>query len=183
MEGSTMSDGIGAWPSGATSDDWQIASNRGTTVSHTHDGGIWDDAMSAVGNQRTEADVTATDSGVICRHDKENTTLSSYYMVYCDSDGSFFKRVAGSFTNLGSVTTFTVTDRIRLDVVGTTLECFLNGVSQGTTTDSSVSTGVAGLYGGGNGASSFDNFEAYIESTSVSFYGGMNGVCGGRLFV
>jgi hypothetical protein len=56
-----------------------------------------------------------------------------------------FKVVAGTLTVLGNfATTFANGDEMKITVVGTTIECFQNGVSLGTVTDSSLASGSAG---------------------------------------
>lgn len=59
----------------------------------------------------------------------------------------FRKCVTGSFTSLGSdiSVTLNANDIIKVTVSGTTLEGFLNGVSQGTRTDSDIGSGSAGM--------------------------------------
>jgi hypothetical protein len=62
---------------------------------------------------------------------------------------SIKKNVNGSFSTIGA--SFTVpalqsTDIIKLSAVGTTLELFVNGVSQGTRTDSDFTSGVPGIW-------------------------------------
>jgi hypothetical protein len=68
-----------------------------------------------------------------------------------------YKIVGGSFTQLLATTTFTDGDVLKLTAVGTTLEAFKNGSSVGSTTDSTYSTGQAGI--GGYGGAAFTVFD------------------------
>jgi hypothetical protein len=70
---------------------------------------------------------------------------------------------AGTYNFLasGGATTPGVDDKISLEVIGTTLEAFINSTSQVSTTDSNYATGTPGLYGYDDSGSSFgDDFEA-----------------------
>lgn len=79
---------------------------------------------------------------------------ANYYGLYYDHDAGetyLFKVVAGAWTQLGASFTagLSVGDTLRLDVTGTTLTYLLNGVSQGTRSDSDLSSGSPGVAGKG----------------------------------
>lgn len=79
---------------------------------------------------------------------------ANYYGLYYDDDASettMFKVIAGVWSAIGAVFAGNriVGDVLRLEIVGTTLQYFLNGVSQGTRTDSDLSSGSAGVVGRG----------------------------------
>jgi hypothetical protein len=59
--------------------------------------------------------------------------------------GEIHKSVAGSVSTIGTEPTFTGGDTARIDISGTTIETFKNAASNGTLTDSSLSSGSAGL--------------------------------------
>ena len=75
-------------------------------------------------------------------YDAAHRSTTEISVFYIDS--------SKSFTLLGSqftVSTMSTGDKIRLEVVGSTLELFLNNVSQGTRSDSNISSGSAGIAG------------------------------------
>jgi hypothetical protein len=94
--------------------------------------------------------------GVTVRSSNDLTTARDNYYFYAGSDntGELGKVVNGTTTVLGSGTVnATTNDTIALEVVGTTLICYLNDVPLGgsfTQTDSSLSTGKPGLMGRGD---------------------------------
>lgn len=99
--------------------------------------------------------------GIGVRHAAAAT--ATYYGYYQDglNAGACFKNVAGTWTQLGaafgSAAASTV---IRLEIAGTTLTVLHGGVSQGTRTDASIASGVAGLVGFGASTSQrADNWE------------------------
>lgn len=179
LNGSTMSDGLGTWASSvATADVWDIVSNRAFGTNGT-DAGIWDSAMSAVDVQKAEATITIDDTGVIVRHNAGSTNFdAAYYMLYLYSGGlTLYIHNAGGagFTSFGSAGTASVGDTLALSADGNTLEWFVNGTSGGTTTDSTLTTGRCGLYGGGLDSSEVDNFKDFVES-SPSASGSIPGI-------
>lgn len=86
--------------------------------------------------------------GVGVRHAAAAT--KTYYGYYADGDATsyIFKEVAGTWTQLGATLGgVSVGVVMRLEVSGTTLTAKLDGVTQTTRSDSSISSGVAGLTG------------------------------------
>ena len=90
---------------------------------------------------------------------------NGYGLIYNNSNIRIVRSDTGTFTTLGA--TFTVpsaTDKIRLEISGTTLDYLLDTgggfVSQGTRTDATYSSGSAGVAGEGNsGSASIDDWE------------------------
>ena len=85
------------------------------------------------------------------------------------------KVVNGVYTVIGSdlILTYNSTDVIRLEVVGTTFTWYKNGIAQSPTqTDSSLSTGYAGVAGYTTGSASFDNWAGGNVGGSPSFLPG-----------
>lgn len=162
LEGSTMSDGVGAWATVAGT--WDILSNEAKNSAWSSDIGIWDSVMTAVGDQKAQAKVRTNDSGVIVRHNEGGAGAATYYLAYLNAATIYlYRRDAGGFSLLSSLASAAVDDVIGISAVGTTIEGFVNGVSAGTVTDATYATGKAGLYGGGGGLSTFDDFEDYVE--------------------
>lgn len=162
LEGSTMSDGLGTWATVAGT--WDILSNEAKNSVFASDIGIWDSAMSAVADQKAQAKVRTTDSGVIVRHNEGGAGAATYYLVYVSGTTlALYRRDAGGFSLLGNIGAVALDDVVGISAVGTTIEGFVNGVSAGTVTDATYATGKAGLYGGGGGLSTFDDFADYVE--------------------
>lgn len=100
---------------------------------------------------------------------------ANYYGLYYDDDTGdtlIFKVVAGVWTQLGAAFTAVraVNDILRLEVSGTTLTYKLNGTSQGTRTDSSLSSGSAGVVGRGlTTAHRIDTWEGGSLSVAAAY--------------
>lgn len=79
-----------------------------------------------------------------CR--KDSTGTLTYYYADTGSGGTWrtFKRVAGTFTGIGSNTTAAnaVNDVLKLDVNGSSVQRFKNGASQNTATDTAITGNV-----------------------------------------
>lgn len=125
-------------------------------------------------NGFSQADVSAevitsgaADSGVVVRYQNQN----NFYLVTM-SDGSgtnptqqlrLFKRVSGTFTQLGSSVnmgwTHLATHTVRLTATGNSIVVYFDGVAQISVTDSSISA--AGSVGMRSNASSGDFFAAF----------------------
>ena len=167
LEGSTMSDGVGVWASVAGT--WDILSNEAKNSTWSSDIGIWDVAMTAVGDQKAQVKVRTNDSGVIVRHNEGGAGAATYYLAYLNAATIYlYRRDAGGFSLLSSLASAAVDDVIGISAVGTTIEGFVNGVSAGTVTDATYATGKAGLYGGGGGLSTFDDFADYVDTGSTT---------------
>jgi hypothetical protein len=72
-------------------------------------------------------------------------------MCYCNVAGSspgLVKFVAGVFTSLVGLPAVVSGDVIRLQVMGTALVVYQNGIAVASTTDTSISSGSAGLNAG-----------------------------------
>lgn len=118
-------------------------------------------------DQYATATVTAITSfayiGVSVRCHASATTF--YGFESNSNDASYlFKYVAGVSTTLGSTgAVFTVTDVLRLEASGTTITPKVDGATlnpPGAQTDSSISSGYAGVVGAGNDSGSrIDNWE------------------------
>jgi hypothetical protein len=115
-------------------------------------------------NQYAQGTITNANSdpgGVLVRAATDGT--SNYYGAMSDSDSSteWFKYVAGSYTLLSSLPFMANGDVIRLEVYGSTLAVYKNGIQHGPTlTDSSHTSGAAGLTGYSTGSTSIDNWSA-----------------------
>jgi len=148
IDGSTMSDGVGAWTvRGGTG---IVSRSSGTAVSAA---GSWsqvpyyDSVMpGTTGDQAAE--VTFTDAGAsggpVTRWDGSN-----FYYASRGASSTTLYYGAGSYpgTSLGSWShSPTSTDVLRLESVGSTHEVFMNGSSLGSVSDSAVATGRCGVW-------------------------------------
>ena len=99
----------------------------------------------------------------------------SGYGAYSDGNNvKIIKRVAGTETVLYTGTAFSMSDRIRLEVSGTTLTLKQNGTVITTVTDSTFSAGKPGIIGHGNDVSvRADDF--YADSLASQGGGGGGG--------
>jgi len=100
-----------------------------------------------------------------------HASANTYYGFYGDSTASYlFKVVSGSWTQIGSNgSAVAVNDVLKLTVSGTTLTPTKNGSTTGTPgaqTDSSISSGYAGICGYHNSAARLDNWEGGNLSTT-----------------
>ncbi len=103
---------------------------------------------------------SAHDGGPTCRTSGTSAANANCYIFVINDDDAaktlpntfsiaLYKQVTGSFTQIGSSVTgvsIAVNDLIRLEVQGTALRGFVNGVQKISGTDSSLSTGNPGLY-------------------------------------
>jgi hypothetical protein len=93
---------------------------------------------------------------------RTSASAKTFYDFGSDDGANFLfqKCVAGDWTQLGAAVSLApqTNDVIKITASGTTIEGFVNGVSQGTRVDSSISSGSAGfiIY---YGTSSFDDWE------------------------
>lgn len=123
-------------------------------------------------NQYAQGTLTAANSdpgGVLVRAATDES--SNFYGAMSDSDSSteFFKHVAGSYTLLSSLPFMATGDVIRLEVYGSTLAVYKNGIQHGATlTDSSHASGSAGLTGYSSSATSIDNWSAGNLTTPLA---------------
>jgi hypothetical protein len=105
------------------------------------------------------------DAGIVLRYQDQN---NFYLLALSDDSGAnptanmrLFKRVAGTFTQLGSSVNITFarnvdTPRFRLTASGTSLIAYFNGVAQISVTDSAISA--AGGIGARSSSASADTF-------------------------
>jgi hypothetical protein len=86
-----------------------------------------------------EVDVTSTNNGCgpCVRYAAAATT---YYLWYVDSFDRVASVIAGAFSQVGTINN-NASGLHRLSISGTTIEGFIGGVSQGTITDSAITTG------------------------------------------
>ncbi|MFI1371362.1 hypothetical protein ACH4UY_05030 [Streptomyces longwoodensis] len=110
--------------------------------------------------QVTIAATTAASHGVWCRG---NSNISSGYLFRNDGTAwALFAVVGGSFTSIGSYAAAAAPgDVAKLQAVGSTIKCFVNGVERISVVDSSVPTGTSvGLRSESTSAIRFDDFSA-----------------------
>lgn len=128
-------------------------------------GGHWD-ANPFNANQYAFVTVVAVDAGnLLGVAVRAHASAATYYGGYWDNASFYvFKNVAGSWTQLGSAFgSVSATDKVKLEVSSTTLEYFKDTgggwSSQGTRSDSAISSGSAGVSGYNNTAALLDDWE------------------------
>lgn len=97
-----------------------------------------------------------------------------YYLFYISADGAqgqLFKRVGGSFTQLGaSGGVLHAGDVMSVDCSGTSISTYINGVLDiGPITDSAIATGRPGMFDLGNNTALFDNFKYEVTAVAGGF--------------
>jgi PKD repeat protein len=142
----------GNWTTAPGCRDMQIISNGlFATVDNSFNCAYWN-ANAFTGNQYSQVRVGFAEpsKGPAVRI-QTGAVQQNFYYAKIDNTVSISikKNVNGSFSTIGA--SFTVpalqsTDIIKLSAVGTTLELFVNGVSQGTRTDSDFTSGVPGIW-------------------------------------
>lgn len=150
-----------------SSPDLDIQSNAAQTDKGSDECADHWDADAFNNDQYAEATVTALANGIFIGVGVRSDTggaLTNYGWYGTPDQGSqLFKNVSGVWTQIGSTGgNFSVNDVIRLEVNGTTLTPKINGSTEdppGAQTDSSISSGSAGIAGWDDGASQLDNWE------------------------
>lgn len=118
--------------------------------------------------QVTIAATTAASHGVWARG---NSTISQGYLWRNDgTEWTLFAVVGGSFTVIGSYTAAAAPgDVAKLQVVGSTINAYINGVLRVSVVDTSVTTGTSvGLRGESTSAIRYDNFSAADVSAGAT---------------
>ncbi len=80
---------------------------------------------------------------------RASASAITFYMTNAfSSNESIYKAVAGSFSQIAAITTanVAVNDVVRSEAEGSTISWVINGISQGSTTDSAIASGSAGLF-------------------------------------
>jgi len=107
-----------------------------------------DDQYSEVVLSYGDGGVDSPDCGPLVRC---HASSEQYYLATCDVWDNIIKiyrNNGGTYTQLGAniSATIAINDTIRLEMVGTTLEVFVNDVSQATRTDSTFTSGSPGMW-------------------------------------
>jgi hypothetical protein len=110
--------------------------------------------------QATIAATTAASHGIWGRG---NSNITAGYLLRNDGSGwDLFAVVGGSFTAIGSYAVAAAPgDVVKLEMIGSTIKGYINGVARITATDTSVTTGTnVGFRSESSAAIRFDNFTA-----------------------
>jgi hypothetical protein len=95
-------------------------------------------------------------------------SVLSYYAYF--NNGDVQRVTNGSGASIGSGATWTTGDTIKISATGSTIEWFKNGVSQGSTTDSTHASGHAGI-GGYDAVANLD-YDNWVGTGEVAGGGG-----------
>jgi len=161
LNGSTMSDGLGAWTvlSGAPATDGAKCTGDATANAASKDS-----VMGSIADMRVSCTRVATGDQV--GPAARLADASNYYFTQAraTNKNSMFKRVAAVNTVLGVDGSTTANgDSLGLDCVGTTITGYLNGaVDVGPVTDAAFASGVAGFRSAG--AKSLDDWKIEIPA-------------------
>jgi hypothetical protein len=146
-------------PVGSITGTVQILSHTATEGSTTAFALAFWNAVAFPSNQYSEMSFSSFGSSSADGPSVRSTSGGNCYAtVYVNSASQLYiiKITAGSLTVLtGPVSvTFHLGDVLRLEAIGTALTAKINGVSQLSTTDSTFTSGAAGMFFSGNGAAS-----------------------------
>lgn len=161
------------------SEGFKIVSNQAVAVNSGVQNRAYYSGAGAFGNDQYSSVVVGTGSGsnggydarVGVRLSGTGTTISGYELRWGDIDGTsvkIFRVDSGSETQLQS-TTLTVApgDVMRIEVEGTTIRAFKNGVQIGTDqTDANHASGEVGIHG------RFDGYDVFNSWEGGDFSGG-----------
>jgi hypothetical protein len=162
----------------------QILSNRCQPTDNTQLGGaIWT-GLVWPNDQYSELTVQAVQSGadirVMVRSNSNIGTNTSYFVqilgVGASQSVKLFKDVAGTFTQLGTTQTVTVTagDVFRCEAQGTTIRAKQNGSVLVTQVDAAIASGSAGFEMSAAGTAALTNGSAWAGGDFASLAGSVN---------
>lgn len=144
----------GNWTTVTSEGAFKIVSNAVQPASLSADSTAYYNAVTWPNDQYAQVKVTVNETtagnglGPCVR---ASASANTFYRVVADHAGSgnieLSKFIAGSYTQIwGRTATFVNGDTLRLEVQGTTLRVYINGVQVGAdATDSSIASGNAGL--------------------------------------
>lgn len=161
----TPSDGLGGY-SGASFGTWGISGNAAYCATSTFHGVLFMETSLADVTVQATLTVAGSDSGICGRV----VDTSNYIVAAANSTTGIklFKRVSGTFTQLGStyVTPLANNDVLALRMDGSDLTVFVNGVSIITATDAAFSTATM------HGLRANNDTAVRFEDLSITLFGG-----------
>jgi hypothetical protein len=149
---------------GALGSPW-VVFDGGLLVSSNHcgtpDAGLHTSRYNQTFNadQWTEADLTGVGAGILGPCVRFTSGGDFYYTWVNGANISIFKRVSGTYTQVGSNgPAWTASAKYRLEAQGTTIRLYVAGTLVITATDSSIASGQPGLLGANSTSVTADNF-------------------------
>lgn len=139
---------------------WGVTSNAAYNVTHADDDVVLINAGTGKNDQRVTCKVTPA-AGLIVRSD---STQANCYMWYISNGGgTLYKRVSGSYNNIGTVSgTINPGDTCEMQIAGTAITIRVNGLQIYSGTDSTITTGTySGMRSAGDGGAIWDDFNLY----------------------
>ena len=99
--------------------------------------------------------------GVRCSGTDYGSNQNGYHWMGDSGSTSYLEKYqGGSWTAIDNGSGFSASDEVYMEVEGTSIECKINDVSDISATDSSISSGAAGICGYGDGTGTrLDNWE------------------------
>jgi hypothetical protein len=160
------------WLNSPTLSGLTIVSNAVNSAGATWKTAYWNQAVNAfAANQSSQVTIPVAAAGVftaaVVRH---QAAASSYYFAFVNAgtnQGLIYRSDAGTFVNLVIQPSVTVVagDTLKLEIIGSNLTLYVNGVAKAVATDATYATGQPGI-SANNGT--IDNFAAFGGLTGTS---------------
>lgn len=156
--------GLGSnWSSSGGNAAYTIISNTAASSNAQVEEAVWWNAATFANDHFAEVTITTTASNAFIGPAVRVSSGGNYYGFYGDNATRYLiSVVGGTWTQLATLGTgFANNDVVRLEVEGTTLRAYVNGVLWTSVTDSNLSSGSAGLTSWANNDSGrLDDFTA-----------------------
>lgn len=162
------------WTSCGGNAGYTVIGNAAAPSSAQVEEAVFWNPISFANDQFAEATITTVASNAFIGVAVRCSTGSggSYYGFYADNSTRYLVRVVnGAYTSLATLGTgFANNDVVRLEVTGSTLSAYINGVLWTSTTDTNLTSGSPGLTSWANNTSArLDDFTAADLSTTINF--------------
>ena len=135
------------WSSSGGAAAYTIVSNTAASSNAQVEEAVWWNATTFAADHFAEVTITTVSSNAFIGPAVRVSSGGNYYGFYGDNASRYLiSVVGGTWTSLATTGTgFTNGDVVRLEVEGTTLRAYINSVLLTSVTDSSLSSGSAGL--------------------------------------
>jgi len=135
------------WSSSGGAAAYTIVSNAAASSNVQEEEAVWWNATTFAANHFAEVTITTVSSNAFIGPAVRVSSGGNYYGFYGDNASRYLiSVVGGTWTQLATLGTgFANGDVVRLEVEGTTLRAYINSVLWTSLTDSSLSSGSAGL--------------------------------------
>ncbi len=151
------------WSSSGGAAAYTIVSNTAASSNAEVEEAVWWNATTFAADHFAEVTITTVSANAFIGPAVRISSGGNYYGFYGDNSARYLIRVVGgTWTSLATTGTgFANGNVVRLEVEGTTLRAYINGVLWTSTTDSNLSSGSAGITSWANNADGrLDDFTA-----------------------